>query len=199
MKRKTLIIQPEVARKIGHLPRKKEQVLDLNTEIWNLADRTSNKLLHKWSPAVVRQLHMDAMARPENDPSVPIQPLQTNRIMYIYFLHPHWNDSLLPGKGLIRRGVRSEPRAFLGHDRHIFGEEYENKFVQRRQVLGVRRVAFIGDLIVDVCEELVVGKVQIDTILVPEILRLYQRQIVYSRGEWKQEERQTCTRLVCAQ
>ena len=89
-------------------------------------------------------------------------------------MHPHWDDRLVPREGLIRRGVRTEPRTFLGHDRLVFGEEHKNEFVQCRQVLGVRRVVCIRDLVVDVCEEFVAGEVGIDTVWVPVILCLYR-------------------------
>ena len=150
--------------------------LTLGTETWSLADRAPYKLFNKRSPTIDRQFHMHAITHPENDSSLLIQPLQANRIVHIQLLHPHWNDRLLPREGLIRRGIRSEPRAFLGYDCHVFGEEHENEFVQCRQVLGVRHVVCTGDLVVNVCEEPVAGKVGIDTVWVPIILRLYQGQ-----------------------
>ena len=161
---------------ITRAARDREDPLSLNAETWSPADRTSNELFHERSPAVVCQLHVNAITSSKNYSAHFVQPLQTNRIIQIQFLHPHWNDLLFPREGFVRGGIRSEPRTFLGYDCYVFGEEHENKLVQRRQVLSVRRVVCIGDFVVDVREELIVGEVKIYTVWISVVLRLYRKQ-----------------------
>lgn len=56
-RKEKLIVQ--VVREIANPPRKKR--LDLDTESGSLTNRTSNELLHKRFPAVIRQLHVYAL------------------------------------------------------------------------------------------------------------------------------------------
>ena len=121
-----------------------------------LPEAPTREPLDERPPALLRELHMLALARleahatrlvelPEPDPVVRVQRLEA---------HGHHDLLVVPAAvAAVGRGVRAEPGGLLRDDGLVSGEEDEDEGVERGEVRGVRRVRARGDLVVDRGEE----------------------------------------------